>query len=368
MLKASLKKRIFEKLKALVKQGAAPGFQLVLGFKDQTLGSFSVGNADLQKFRRLRDNTWFDLASLTKILVTVDLIIRSLQSKQIADLDQPLKTWFPFLSSELKNISLAEVLNHRSGLPPIFEYSREVGADLPSREDRVRFFLRKVDETYLPPVAEKKVVYSDVGFMLLGMVLEQIHGKRLRQIVTYSQNLAFGPIRFKAEFLSWLFQNSTVAASLSLESKTKWLKGVVQDPRAQWLMGDAGHAGLFGTAMGIEEWGRELYMGYQGKSTIYSDKVLRSFLQFENKSGSYINGFDTPSTEGVSQAGSHWGPQTVGHLGYTGPSYWTDLEKGYRVTLLCSRFQLGANSEILRTLRPAFHDWLCLEVFSKIKI
>ncbi|MDB5036537.1 MAG: beta-lactamase [Bacteriovoracaceae bacterium] len=370
MLKSPLKRRISEKLKTLVLEGAGSGFQLVLGFKNESLGCFTAGVADFKNRRVVRRSTRFDLASLTKILVVIDLLIKAHQENKISDLNSPLKTWFPFFSSDLKNRTILDVLNHRSGLPPIFEYTNEIGEELPSRDDRIRFFLRKIDETYLPhPSDGAKIIYSDVGFMLLGLLLEQAYGRRLQHLYENRGELSYGPISFHAEWLSWLTGSGTVAAIQSLDAKPKWLKGVVQDPRAQWLGGDAGHAGLFGTADGVENWGRELFMAYHGKSLHQSDRIVRKFIDFDLPlNGSYLNGFDTPSREGISQSGSQFSNTTIGHLGYSGCSFWMDIEKGIRVTLLSHRFQPGIEPDKLKKLRPAFHDWLHAEVFSKLRV
>lgn len=368
MLRPGIRSRIVEKLKALIEERAAPGFQLALGYRSETIGLFSVGISDLKNKRSIRSLTWFDLASLTKILVTTDLVMRARQEGRITDLKAPLKTWFPFFSSELKHQTIFDLLNHRAALPAIFEYTHELGEDLPSREDRIKFFLRKVDETYLPHAGgEPKILYSDVGFMLLGILLEQIYGRRLRQIYVRDGELKFGPIKFSGEWISWLTRGPHAAAIQSLDAKPVWLKGVVQDPRAEWLDGDAGHAGLFGTAYGVDQWARELFLAYHGKSTRLSDKIVREFIDFGTQNAAYLNGFDTPSREGISQAGSKLSRESIGHLGYTGCSFWMDIERGIRITLLSHRFQPGFDREKLRQLRPAFHDWLMTEVFGRLK-
>jgi CubicO group peptidase (beta-lactamase class C family) len=135
------------------------------------------------------------------------------------------------------------------------------------------------------------------------------------------------------------------------------------------LGGDAGHAGLFGTSEGVEDWGRELFMCYHGKGLLFSDRIIRDFIQFEgHERGKFLNGFDTPSIGNeISQAGRRFSEFTIGHLGYTGTSFWMDIEKGYRVTLLSHRFAPAIDIQTLRALRPDFHDWLHAEVFSKLE-
>ncbi len=287
------------------------------------------------------------------------------QEKLVPDLDQPLKIWFSFFSSDLRNRTLREVLEHRSKLPAIFEETE----DLPSRDEKIRFFLRRIDETYRSDEENPKLeeVYSDIGFMVLGILLEQIRGKRLRDLLPPYDFLKYGPVSFPGSWMSVFFPSvSQVASILSLDARPQWLNGRVQSPRAYWLEGDAGHAGLFGRGKAIDDWGKNLFLSYHGKGIRLSDKTVRSFIDFENRRGRFLNGFDTPS-EKNSQAGDKLSrTTTIGHLGFTGCSFWMDIESGYRITLLTNRAAPGVDPETLRKLRPGFHDWLLEEVFSTL--
>lgn len=362
-------KRIIEKLEALVEQGAAPGFQLVLGYKDKCLGTYSVGLRDLEKKRPLYPTSFMDLASLTKVISTSTLLMFACQEKLIPDLSISLKQFFPFLSSELKNQSLHSVLHHSAGLPAVFEETEELAG---GREEKKRFFLKRIDETYDVSRAGE-TLYSDIGYMLLGMVLEVVFAKRLRHIfASYfpeELGLMYGPLDFKWDSWAWIFSVPTYARTYSLSQSPVWLEGRCQDPRAAWLEGDAGHAGLFGNAYGVETWGRELYLSYHGKGLRLSDQILHSFFSFDSPYDRFLGGFDTPtqSENYISQAGFHSSKTTVGHLGYTGCSFWMDLERGYRITLLSHRHRPNGNFERLMNLRPGFHDWLYEEVFFKLK-
>lgn len=368
-LKSALQKRIVEKLYDLVDMKAAPGFQLSLGCRDRTLGVFAAGYRDPVHKRSLYEMSFMDLSSLTKVISTCSLLMFAVQQQLIADLETPLKNWFPFLVSDLKNRNLHELLHHRAGLPPIFEKTEEL---LGGRDEKQKFFLQSLDESYDDSNLGKEI-YSDVGFMILGLVLERVFAKRLSQIFSdffpLDSGLMYGPLNFKWDSWSWLLPVPTLASCLSLSEPPVWLRGRVQDPRAAWFEGDAGHAGLFGTAQGVEAWGKELYLSYHGKGLRLSDKTVRRFINFELKTGRFLGGFDTPtSTEtSISQAGFHAGSTTVGHLGYTGCSVWMDMEKGYRVCLLSHRHQPGGRPEKLSNFRPGFHDWLYEEVFSRLE-
>jgi len=371
-LKSSLRRRIEDKLKSLVTEGAAPGFSLALGLRDQTLGIFSAGFSDPRKGIPCNASTWFDLASLTKVISTTSLCMRAVQRHELV-LDCPLQSYFPQWKSELRHRVIRDLLNHTAGLPPTFEKT----ADFPTRDEKIRYFIQEVDSNYPSELPRGKPVYSDVDFMILGILLEQVFGKRLRKMFDSSNDLSYGPIHFRGGFLRSAIAKigrlsagvRIVAPILSTQNSKRWLDGEVQDPRAEWLDGDAGHAGLFGTARGVEEWAKNLYSAYYGKSTVLSDKVVRAFIDFENAPStdvsSFLLGFDRPS--GTSQAGKLFSRHsTVGHLGYTGTSFWMDFEKGIRVTLLSHRFAPNFDPEKLRKLRPGFHDWLIAEVFSKL--
>lgn len=360
-------RRIQKKLQELVDESCAPGFSLALGFRDRSLGGWTAGLRDEGRRRLVKKSTLFDLASLTKIISTVSLIGWARQSGKLDSLDATLGRFFPTLQSSLRERSIRELLHHRASLPPVFE-SIDEWQD--SRESRVRFFLSEVDKQYQPGMAE---TYSDVGYMLLGLILEEVFEKRLRdlflEVFGDRDHLTYGPLQFGFEFLTAIYPLPHIAPTWSLTEPKHLLKGLPQDPRAQWLGGDAGHAGLFGTAIAVEEWAREIWTSYQGKGLRLSDRILRDLLSPDSFSRRFRGGFDTPTgnEHRPSQAGHLANPATVvGHLGYTGASFWMDLEKGWRVTLLSHRHGPLRDDGRLNHFRPLFHDWLQTEVFSKL--
>lgn len=350
---------IQKRLDQLVKDGGAPGFQLGLGWKDRSLGVFMSGTRFPHSSRVVLPETWFDLASLTKIISTSSLMMIALQEGKIKSLDDHLQAYFPSFQSELKSKTIADLLHHRAGLPPVFEALEP----LPTREERIRFFVAEVDKNYQPHPPR----YSDVGFMLLGILLENLYGQRLSAIFDEklgSEDLAYGPFRSGFDSFRGLFRFRTFASCRSYDDPTEVRCGSVQDLRAEWMMGDAGHAGLFGTADGIEDWAVQIFRAYHGKDVQISDQVARLFFDWKSSEPRFLGGFDRPTPP--SQAGSHFPNTTVGHLGFTGTSFWMDLESGARVSLLGHRFSEGYDPERLRQLRPDFHDWLWDEVFRKL--
>lgn len=368
-IEKSVQAKINQKLLELTRKLAAPGFQLVLGWKDETLFSTAVGK-QFPKRWSVRRSTRFDLASLTKVIATSTELMRARQDQVLRSLDTPVGEFFPFLRSALKEKTLRALLEHRAGLPPIFDLSQSADDTQISRELRGQFFLERVDAGFREEAP--KPTYSDVGFMILGLVLEQIRGRSLREIFHRKYEMEFGPL---TSYFPPFFhvapsppRSSITDSERGLEGKSgdPYQIGRVQDQRAEWWGGDAGHAGLFGTAEGVELWARQIYRAYFGKDLELSDRVVRDFIQLPLKAleQRFTGGFDTPDRPPKpSQAGKYFGPESFGHLGYTGTSFWMDLETGYRVILISHRYP---RVERMRELRPLFHDWLMEEVFFRL--
>lgn len=366
-MRRHLFKSIQQKLDELVEAGAAPGFQLVLGFKTESLPVICSGHRGPDFTQPVGSSTWFDLASLTKTISIFSLLLFALQKKLIPSVHEPLQTWFPDIKSNLKSKTLIDLLNHRAGLEPVFTENPD---DL-KRAEKISFFLRSVDQFYSEE-RDGQVVYSDIGHMLLGVLFEKVFSKRLSKLFPRyfpsSMGLKYAPLKFEFGPLGKFFYRDRVNPSFSIEGDDQWLQGKPQDPRAAWIGGDAGHSGLFGTAMGVETWAKELFESYHGKGLRLQERLLRELLNFDEQFDRFLSGFDTP-TQGrfqVSQAGSLASRSTIGFLGYTGCSFWMDIESGLRITLLSHRHGPGRDPEILSKLRPDFHDWLYSEFFPRL--
>jgi len=135
------------------------------------------------------------------------------------------------------------------------------------------------------------------------------------------------------------------------------LEGEVHDDNAYTLGGVAGHAGLFGTAKDVYGLLQELLNAYLGESNtgVFDEHLVRSFFQRHSHVGSWALGFDTP-TRPDSSSGRYFSDQSVGHLGFTGTSFWMDLEKGVVVILLTNRIHPTRKNEKIKAFRPKLHD------------
>lgn len=358
-----------KRLRAFVRAGAARGVQLSIGYKSENLGVFCAGMADPDLKIPMRPNTLFDLSSLTKVIVVVWCLACARHQRKMESFDEAIGTRFPHFQSALREVSFRELLEHRSGLPAVFENTDQSSSE---RSDRIRQFLESIDQSYEPEKRGQEL-YSDVGFMLLGLILEEIYAKDLSQIFedlyAKREDLSFSPQAFLPRWWMRFLPAETIASRYSLGEGQEKLTNQVQDPRAQWLGGISGHAGLFGTARAVDDWAREVYEIYHGKGLRVGDKSLRELVDLDLRSEGkrFIGGFDTADLSGNSQAGRKVTSFTIGHLAYTGCSLWMDMESGWRVVLLTQRHQSSVDPERIKSLRPLLHDWLYEEVFSKIR-
>jgi CubicO group peptidase (beta-lactamase class C family) len=132
--------------------------------------------------------------------------------------------------------------------------------------------------------------------------------------------------------------------------------GEVHDENARAAGGVAGHAGLFGTGPEVFALIAWLYRAYLGQSEVLgiSPKIVRQFLT-PVAQGCRTPGFDVP-TPGQSSAGRYFSPRSVGHTGFTGTSFWLDLEQGQMVVLLTNRVHLNRDNDRIKAFRPRFHE------------
>jgi CubicO group peptidase (beta-lactamase class C family) len=211
-----------------------------------------------------------------------------------------------------------------------------------------------------PPGARS--VYSDLGFMLLGVLVERVSGSRL---AAYCRQAVFEPMGASLFFLGQAAEEaggtSAVAAALIAPTEDdpwrgRLLRGEVHDENAHALGGAAGHAGLFGTASAVSAVVGHWLDGCLGRSPVLpADLVKRFTARQEGIAGSsWAMGWDTPSAP--SSSGSRFSATSFGHLGYTGTSIWVDPTKELEVVLLSNRVHPTRRNEAIKQFRPQIHD------------
>jgi len=356
-IKILLKKGVFEG----VFPCAAAGVSLGVG-KEKRKNITYFGNASLfPEKRKLKKNTYFDLASLTKPLATTMAILCLIKMKKI-DLDEKLPSLLEKkIKGEKENITINQLLGHCSGFPAHREYFK-ILKDIPvnKRGDFVETLLLKEELEY---IAETKAVYSDLGFMLLGRIIEKKSGYPLEQFVkekvleplNLEKNIFFNPLFDSKHTL----RNKEFAATEKCTWRKKTLYGEVHDDNCHAMGGVAGHSGLFGNIESVTTytaWILDMWKGIASHPNI-ENKDLVNFLVRQKKvpGSSRTLGFDTTAKSG-SSSGKHFSKKSVGHLGFSGTSFWIDPEKHLVVVLLSNRVHLGRENTKIKQFRPYFHD------------
>jgi len=344
----ALKKGIFP--------GAAAGYICRGDTKRGKIWTF--GTTDIFRKKRVLASTFFDLASLTKPLVTVLSLLAVMKEKNV-DITTPLKGLMKRnLPSHMEDMQIGQLMNHSSGLPGHRPYFQELImlAELGDRKERI---INRIFEEKLEYPVGCKHLYSDLGYILLGRIVEDITGSTLDMF--WSEKI-LKPLYLHKKFL---FNPKNVIQDTDLFAATEkcpWsgvvLSGIVHDENCRAMGGVAGHAGLFGTIDGVLQLCDHLLRQFRGEEEhpAYSNEQLHNILSRHDNS-TWTYGFDTPSTIG-SSSGHFFSNQSVGHLGFTGTSFWIDLQEGISVVLLTNRVNPTRENEKIKFFRPAFHDTL----------
>ena len=359
--KAAILRGVFSGASLLISRGCAPDFERVWG----TVESGGVA---------VKRSTRFDLASLTKPLVTAPLCMAAIE-RGLLNLDDLVSRFFPgSVPRDKEGITVRNLLSHSSGLPAYEPFYLElIKLPLEARPDALASMIL---QTALENPPGTTANYSDLGFMLLGLILERQMGARLDRL---AQDFLFarlgidelhfcpigprhpGSVQSGASVLSPQSSVLTYAAAQFCPWRKRLLSGEVDDENAWTLNGVCGHAGLFGTARGVFKLLSFLWNIYDGSLTdpLWPRSLVRLFwTRTEVAAGlsDWCLGYDTPSRKGYSSAGRYFSRNTIGHLGFTGVSFWLDLEKRVLVILLTNRVHPTRQNDEIRQLRPVLHD------------
>ena len=331
-----------------------PGGVLLVAEKEEIVFFKAYGYAHLSCHTPMTQETIFDLASLTKPLSTALAVMKLIQHEQI-ELEDPLGQILPeFERTDKAEIKLKNLLYHNSGLPDYRPYYKALeGTARDSRRSALRKLL--VQEPLINPIG-KTVNYSDLGFMILAWVVEHVSDQRLDHFVAEE---IYQPLGLNNLF--FISGNVTeprghFAATENCPWRKKILEGQVHDENAYVVGGVEGHAGLFGTADNIYRLLVELLSIYRGqrKSALFHNDLLHRFFKRLPGTDKAL-GFDTPSVSG-SSCGRGFSQNSVGHLGFTGTSFWMDLERSVIVILLTNRVHPSRENEDIKKFRPVLHD------------
>jgi CubicO group peptidase (beta-lactamase class C family) len=290
------------------------------------------------------EDTIFDLASLTKVLATVPIAMQQVERGAIA-LDDPVRQHIAALKDpDRSGVTVRDLLAHCSGLTghaPLYEYCR-TRADY---EDAICS-----SPLVYPP--RTKSIYSDLGFILLGFLLEGESTLAARFDAVRAQMGVVEDLQFHPPHL-W---HPRTAPTEFDRWRGRLLLGEVHDENAWALGGAAAHAGLFGTAAAVGQCARHLLQILDGRTGAFTRATVETFIarRTEIPDSSRALGWDTMLP--TSSCGSRMSPRAFGHTGFTGTSLWIDPDRGVYAVLLTNRVYPTRDNEAIKQVRPAFHD------------
>ena len=316
---------VLEGIRSLVYPGAA----LVIGTRDSILFAKAYGRFtwSARSAAVSVDSTLWDLASLTKVIATTPALMLLVERGKV-DLDAPAARYLPeFNAPGTAVITVRHLLTHTSGLR----------GTLPLRAapDSAAALMMVLKTT---PVAAPgaRVVYSDLNAILLGEIVRRVSGAPLDAFVARE---VYAPLSLAEAIL--------FRPSRRLERRTAptgiWrghaIAGVVNDPNAAKLGGVAGHAGAFGTAIGVAHFAQFIL---RDGAPLLQPETVRRFTAIavparRGTSARTLGWEALPTGEDVSSAGRLLGPRSYGHTGWTGTSLWIDPDRGLFIVLLTNR-------------------------------
>jgi CubicO group peptidase (beta-lactamase class C family) len=367
MAEAGCRPELAQLMEAGVTAGVFPGGALLVRRGGRTAHLSFHGRRSLEPAGGPVDaRTCFDLASLTKVLVTTPLVLLSIQQGRL-ELDRPVRHVLEGYTGQGREaITVRMLLEHSSGLPswrPYYEALCAAGggrdlATAAGQELVRRLVAAEAPET--PP--GMRAHYSDLGFVLLDWILERANGRPLAHL--FAERVC-GPLRLADLFFVDLKapadaararQGRLFAATERCPWRGRILVGEVHDDNTYAMGGVSGQAGLFGTIEDVGALAGAWLEAFLGRESCFAPSLVRQFWQKSAVPGSTrAVGFDTPLPE-RSQAGSGFGPRTVGHLGFTGTSLWIDPDRELLVVLLTNRVHPTRANEAIRQFRPVLHD------------
>jgi CubicO group peptidase (beta-lactamase class C family) len=330
-------------LRGAVARRETPGAVCIVGTSQRILLRQAAGWRMLTPEKRpMRADTIFDVASLTKVVASTPCVMRLVEQKKLR-LSDPLRGCFAeFCRGAKRDVTVQHLLLHTSGLPAHRDYWRKASG----KNEIISMCLRE-------PLLHKPgevFEYSDLGFILLGEIVEKVSGESLADFATKSvfEPCGMASTCFNPPESLW----SRCAATEVVKGRA--LCGVVHDENARAMGGVAGHAGVFSTAADLARYCQAILRGVR-KGTVEATHAsplldsarMRDMICPRRVPGGHRRalGWDVESPYS-SPMGHLFGPRSFGHTGFTGCSLWLDPDLDTFVMVLTNRVHLGRDLNI----------------------
>ena len=349
-------------LNRATEEGTTPGGVLMVADVTREVAIYPFGRTQTvpELGAEVTAETVYDVASLTKPVATIATLLRLCAEGVIAP--DARVSRFLSLPKPAAEITVSDLAGHGSGLPAHLKfYERILAGDLAGQSNPRDAIVYMAANTPLERPRGQSTVYSDLGYLLLGALIEKVTEERLDQA---AQRLVFGPLGMTStRFIDLLsdepyrFAPGTVAATEVCPYRGL-VRGEVHDDNCHSAGGICGHAGLFSTVADISRFAAAIVTALHGADGLFQPDLVRFFTsQRAAPNTTWRLGFDTPNPRmGESHAGDLWPRDGIGHLGFTGTSLWIDPGAGRWVVLLTNRVHPTRDNPRIGPLRRAVMD------------
>jgi CubicO group peptidase (beta-lactamase class C family) len=350
----ALLKPAFDLIEKAIGDRAFPGATLAVGYR----GKLSVHAFGKQKYEAkspaIAADTMYDIASLTKVVVTTTLVEKLVEGDfpSPLNLDAPIERYLPEWPKGPQpewrhKVTVRNLMTHSSGLPPFKEYWR---TSTSKQETLSRIFAEPLE--YEPGT---KVVYSDLGIILMAEIIQRLTGKPLD--VLANENI-FSPLEMKHSTYNppkaiW---PDIAPTEFDSQLRHRMLQGEVHDENAFAIGGVSGHAGVFSTAPDLAVFCQMLLNGgvYSHRRILKRATIAEFTAPQPLAQNTRTLGWVVP-TEG-SSSGHYFSSHSYGHTGFTGTTIWIDPDRQLFVVLLTNRVHPTRENHKIAEVRPAVHD------------
>ena len=329
-----------------VRDSAFPGAIAVVGRRDRVLASVSAGHLDWKDSPAPDDRTLWDMASLTKVVAMTSSMMQLVEQGKV-DLDAPVQRYLPdWKGPNKEKVTVRHLITHSSGLPGW----RAVYKEATSPEQALQIVMQTQLDT--PPGV--RMVYSDLGAILLGQIVQRVSGQRIDQ---YAREHVFGPLKMTdTQYLPGKSLLPRIAPTEIDPWRQRHIRGEVHDENAFTMGGVSGHAGLFSTAHDVTRL-TQAYLngGMLDGARIWSPETIKLFTTVQDSTFSNrALGWETPN--GANSAGRLMRRPAFGHTGFTGTSIWVDPANDLFVVLLTNRVNPTRQNGKIGGVRQAVAD------------
>jgi len=331
-----------------VEDSAWPG-GVILGAKNGKIFlKEGIGYNTYEKETPTQSSDIFDLASITKVISTTSAIMKLVDMKKVSLDDFIVKHLPQFKGNQPEyfdqksKITIRHLLTHTAGLPPFKQYYK-MDVNVDTRLDSVF----NTEPIYS---LEDSTIYSDVGLITLGKLVEAASGHSLDCFV---DSLIFQPLGMTSTFYNPSDQKLHRIVPTEINPNSRLIHGIVHDENAYSIGGVAGHAGLFSTARDLARFSQMMLNdGIYGWKRIFREKTVKEFTKkaYIVEGSSRCLGWDSP--DGEASGGVYLSDSSYGHTGFTGTSLWIDPENEIIVILLTNAVHPNRKSKT-----PKYYEW-----------